>query len=157
MVTDGYKLQSDVSELDIAKVREQDGNNVRIVLDAFPNQQYDGKVVSVDAQEIIKTEDKYYRVNIIFDAAGANLRAGMSADATILSAMKKGVLRVPELAVYTDDRSKYVKVLLPGLDKAVSEDSLGRVPIKTGITDGDFVEITGGDLREGQIVAVSAE
>ena len=157
MTTDGYKLQSDVSELDIAKISEQDGNAVRIALDAFPGKQFDGQVVSVDAREVVKTEDKYYRVNIIFDAGGASIRPGMSADATILSSLKKGVLRVPALAVYSDGTSKYVKALLPGLSKAASEESVKRVEVQTGITDGDFVEITSGDLQEGQTVVVSAE
>ncbi|MFA6502754.1 MAG: HlyD family efflux transporter periplasmic adaptor subunit [Candidatus Paceibacterota bacterium] len=156
MITDGYKLQSDVSELEIAKVREKDGNVVRIALDAFPNQQFEGKVVSVDAKEVIKTEDKYYRVNMIFDAFGANLRSGMSADATILSTIKTGVLRVPALAIYNDGETKYVKVLKAGLTTAESEDSLERTEVLVGITDGEYVEIRGG-VREGQTVVVSAE
>jgi RND family efflux transporter MFP subunit len=156
MATDGYKLQSDVSELNIAKVHVPDGNTVHVVLDAFPGQQFPGKVVSVDAQEVVKTEDKYYRVNIIFDADGANIRSGMSADATILSSVKKGVLRVPELAVYTDGKTKYLKVLLPGLTKAVSEASVQKVTIETGINDGEYVEVLRG-AQEGQTVAVSAE
>ncbi len=156
MVTDGYKMQSDVSELEIAKVNETDGNDVRIALDSFPGRQFAGKVVSVDAQEVIKTEDKYYRVNMIFDPAGVTLRSGMSADVTIFSVAKQGVLRVPAIAVYTDGATKYVKVLPPGLDKAVSEASLKRVDIETGITDGDYVEVLSG-LTEGQTVVVSAE
>lgn len=157
MVTAGYKLQSDVSELDIAKVSEGDGNTVRIALDAFPGRQFEGKVASIDAQEVVKTEDKYYRVNIVFDAGGADVRPGMSADATILSGLKKGVLRVPALAVYSDGTTKYVKVLLPGLTKATSEESVKKVPVETGITDGDFVEVVSGELQEGQTVVVSAE
>ena len=156
MVTSGFKLQSDVSELDIAQVNETDGNDVRIALDAFPDRQFEGRVVSVDAQEVVKTEDKYYRVNMVFDAGGADIRSGMSADATILSSLKPDVLRVPALAVYTDGKTKYVKVLLPGLTQAVSEASLKRVDIETGITDGDYVEVLSG-LTEGQTVVVSAE
>lgn len=156
MVTNGYKLQSDVSELEIGLVREQDGNDVRITLDAFPGQTFTGKVVSVDAKEVIKTEDKYYRVNMIFDAGGANLRSGMSADTTILSATKRGVLRVPGLALYNNGTARYVKALSPGLSKAESEASLTRVDVQTGITDGDYVEILSG-LAEGQTVVVSAE
>jgi len=156
MVTDGYKLQADVSELEIAKINETDGNDVRIALDSFPGVTFSGKVVSVDAKEVIKTEDKYYRVNMVFDAEGATLRSGMSADVAILSVVKPGVLRVPALAIYTDGATKYVKVLAPGLDKAASEASLKRVEVETGITDGDYVEVLGG-LTEGQTVVVSAE
>jgi RND family efflux transporter MFP subunit len=156
MVTNGYKLQSDVSELDIAKIRETDGNIVRIVLDAFPGKQFEGRVASVEAKEVVKTEDKYYRVNIVFDAAGANIRPGMSADATILSAAKQGVLRVPELAVYRDGATKYVKALSYGLSSAESQSSLERVEIQTGSTDGDFVEVVSG-IEEGRTVVVTAE
>ena len=153
---DGYKLQADVSELDIGKVRETDGNVVRIALDAFPDQPFVGRVVSVDAKEVVKTEDKYYRVNIFFDAKGVDVRSGMNADATILSVAKKDVLRVPELAVYTDGKKKYVQVLAAGLAKAKSDASLTKVDVQTGITDGDQVEIVSG-VTEGQTVVVSAE
>lgn len=154
METSGYKIQADVSELDIAQVTE--GGDVRIALDAFPKQEFTGTVASVDAQAIIKTEDKYYRVNIIFDAGGAAIRPGMSADATILSSIRKGVLRVPELAVYTDDTGKYVKALLPGITKATSDASFQKTPVETGISDGNFVEIASG-ISEGQTVVVSAQ
>ncbi|MDD3531550.1 MAG: efflux RND transporter periplasmic adaptor subunit [Candidatus Pacebacteria bacterium] len=154
METSGYKIQADVSELDIAKVAE--GGTVRIALDAFPKQEFTGTVASIDAQAIIKTEDKYYRVNIIFDAEGAFVRPGMSADATILSDKKTGILRVPELAVYTDDTGKYVKALLPGLTKAVSEASFQKTPVETGVTDGNFIEIVSG-VTEAQTVVVSAQ
>lgn len=156
MVTTGYKLFADVSELDIAKVRESNGNGIRVRLDAFPDKEFDGKVASVDAKEVIKTEDKYYRVNMAFDALGASIRSGMSADVTILASMKKGVLRVPELALYSDETGKYVKVMPLGMTRASSESVLKKVPVKTGITDGAFVEVLSG-LTEGQIVVVSAE
>lgn len=154
MSTTGYKLQADVSELDIAKVSR--ANVVHVALDAFPGRQFIGKVVSIDAQEVVKTEDKYYRVNIVFDPGDASVRSGMSADATILSLVHKNVPRVPELAIYTDGKAKQVKVLLPGLTKAVSEASLKRIEVQTGITDGDYVEILSG-VAEGQTVVVSAE
>ena len=156
LVAGGYKLQADVSELDIAKVHESDTNNVQIELDAFPGQKFWGRVMSVDPQEVIKTEDKYYRVNIAFDAPDILLRPGMSADATILSGLKKNVLRVSELAIYTDGKNKYVKALLPGLDKAASNKSTQITEVQTGISDGEFVEILGG-LQEGQVVVASAE
>ncbi len=156
LITTGFKLQADVSELEIGKVRETDGNVVRVTLDAFPDREFSGTVVSVDTEEILKTEDKYYRVNIFFDPAGAPVRPGMSADATILSTKKNDVLRVPNLALYTDGKITYVKVLSPGLTKAVSDDSLQKVDITTGITDGDYTEVTSG-LSEGQTVVVSAE
>jgi len=154
--TYGYKLQADVSELDIAKIRGSNGNDVRVELDSFPGRQFFGKVLSVDSQEVVKTEDKYYRVNIAFDAGDATIRSGMSADIVILSVVKKGVLRVPALAVYADGKTKYLKILLNGLTQASTEASAKKVDIQTGITDGEFVELLSGP-EEGQIAIVSAE
>lgn len=156
IIANGYKLQTDISELDIAKVNESSENNVRIELDAFPGRQFEGRIISIDSKEVIKTEDKYYRLNIHFDAGDTNVRSGMSADTTILSKIQKGVLRVPELAIYAEGRDKYVQVLTPGLTKALSEESLNKVLIKTGVTDGQLVEVVSG-LDEGQTVVVSAE
>ncbi|MFA6408093.1 MAG: efflux RND transporter periplasmic adaptor subunit [Candidatus Paceibacterota bacterium] len=156
MMTAGYKLQADVSELDIAKVNEADGNIVRVALDAFPGRQFYGRVASIDSQAVIKTEDKYYRVNIVFDAGDANIRSGMSADATILSSIRKGVLRVPDIAVYRDGATKYVKLLPSGMTKATKLADLKRVEVQTGITDGEYVEIVSG-LQEGQTAVVTAE
>lgn len=156
LITVAYKLQADVSELDISKVKSSNGAGVIVELDAFPGEQFRGEVLSIDAKEVIKTEDKYYRVNILFDAPEKEVRSGMSADATILSIKKKNVLRVSELAIYNDGKQKYVKALLPGLTEAESEESLERADVKTGITDGEFIEIISG-ISEGRIVAVTAE
>lgn len=156
MIATAYKLQADVSELDIAKVHTSDTNNVRIALDAFPGKQFEGRVESIDSKEVIKTEDKYYRVNIAFNAADTEVRPGMSADVTILSANKKDVLKVSELSVYADGKDKYVKLLDPSLEKAESEKSLIKTPIVIGITDGEFVEVLQG-LKEGQTTVVTPE
>lgn len=154
--TVAYELQADVSELDIAKVQGADGSGALIVLDSFPDRQFHGEVISIDPKEIVRTEDKYYRVNMIFDASGKEVRSGMSADATILSVKKTSVLKVSELAIYNDGKKKYLKVLLPGLTEAESENSFRRADIATGISDGEFVEITGGAI-EGQIAVVTSE
>lgn len=156
LVTVAYKLQADVSELDIAKVKSSNGGGVIVELDAFPNEKFRGEVFSIDTKEIIKTEDKYYRVNILFDAPGKEVRSGMSADAIILSIKKSDVLKVSELAVYNDGKAKYLKSLLPGLTQAESEKSFRRMDVKTGITDGESVEIVSG-AEEGQVVVVTAE
>lgn len=156
LVTVAYKLQADVSELEIAKVKGSDGNGVLVMLDAFPGEQFRGDVTSIEPKEIIKTEDKYYRVNMLFDARGMEVRSGMSADVTILSTQKKGVLKVSELAIYRDGDRKYLKILPEGMTRISSEESLQRTDVETGISDGDFVEILSG-ADEGRIVGVSAE
>lgn len=146
--TPGHKIQSDVSELEIGKIREVDGNDVLIRLDAFPDLEFRGKVVSIDPQEVVKDEDIFYRVNIYFEARGTMVRPGMNADLTILVSSKDKVLKIPALAVYEKDGKKFVKILEGKKEK--------EIEIETGITDGESIEVISG-LSEGQTVVVSAD
>ena len=156
LVTTDYEVQADVSELDIAKVEASGENGVQLALDAFPGVAFTGAVASIDPQEVVKTEDKYYRVNIAFDPQGKTVRSGMSADVTILSTKKTGILKVSDLAVYKDGAASYLKLVPQGLQRVSTDSQLERTPIETGITDGDSIEIVSG-AQEGRIAAVSAE
>lgn len=142
------KIQADVSELDIVKIPENNSAPAIIDFDAFPGKNFPGKVVSIEPKEIIKDGDKYYRVNLYFEAGGIPLRSGMSADLEITVAEKKGVLLVPEFAVYKKDGSDFVKVLEGKKERETA--------VTVGITDGKSIEIISG-LTEGQIVVVSAD
>lgn len=148
LATTGHKIQADISELEIGKIREGDGNNVSIRFDAFPASTLKGKVVSVDAKEIIKEGDKYYRANVYLDPHGAEIRSGMNADLVIFVSSKENVLKIPELAIYKKDGGKFVAVLEGGIQK--------EVKIETGISDGESVEAVSG-LTIGQTIVVSAE
>ena len=143
------KIQSDVSELDIGRIREEDAGTVSIEFDSFPGVKYSGKVFSIDSKEIIEEGDKYFRINILFDAGSdtnRQIRAGMSADLVIYGITRTNVLAIPEIAVYKSGNKRYVKVLENGVVK--------EVEIETGISDDDVIEVTKG-LNEGQTVVVS--
>lgn len=141
------KIQADVSELDIVKIPENSGTEAAIKFDAFPGQNFIGKVISIEPQEIVKDGDTYYRIDLYFEASSTPIRSGMSADLEIAVAKKQNVLLVPEFVVYKKDGSDFVKVLDGKNEKEVA--------VVTGITDGESMEIISG-LTEGQVVAVSA-
>lgn len=143
------KVQADISELDIGKIKEGDGNAATIEFDAFPDEPYTGRVVSVEPQAVVKDGDKYFRLNVFFDRATSSehiIRTGMSADLVIKTSFRQGVLKVPELAVYKRNKQRFVKVLENGVPT--------EVEVKVGISNGESVEIISG-LSEGQIVVVS--
>lgn len=146
--TAGHKIQADISELEIRKVREVDGNDVLILLDAFPGQEFKGRVVSIEPKEIIKEGDKYYRVNIYLEEHGEIVRSGMSADLAINISFKENVLKIPEFAVYKKGDKTFVKVL--------ENDQQKEVEIETGISDGESIEVIKG-LDEDQIIVVPAD
>ena len=148
LATSGHKIQADVSELEIGKIKEVNGNDVRIRLDAFPDLEFNGRVVSIDPKEVVKDEDIFYRANIYFEARETNIRPGMSADLAIFISSKDNVLKIQALAVYEKGGKKFVKIPEGKKDK--------EIEIKTGITDGESIEIASG-LGEGQTVVVSAD
>jgi RND family efflux transporter MFP subunit len=144
----GYKIQADVSELDIGKIGNKTPQDVLIRLDAFPDQELKGKVVLIEPKEIIKEGDKYYRINIYFGAQDVPVRSGMSADLVISVSKKDNVLQIPEVAVYQKGGKKFVDILAGGKQEPRE--------IKTGISDGEDIEVVSG-LRQGEIVVVSAD
>lgn len=143
--TPGYKIQADISELDIGRIKE--GNAVSIKLDAFPEYVFSGKIISIDSREIIKDEDKFYRVNILTERPTVDIRSGMNADLSIFISAKDDVLKIPEFAAFKRGGKTYVLVL---------DDGYKEREILAGISDGEFIEIRSG-LIEGETVVAAGE
>lgn len=145
--SDGQKIESDVNELDIAKIQEDGTQHVTVKLDAYPEVLLKGHVMSVDALEVVKDGDTYYRTNILLDEEGPFvIRSGMSADVTYYVSTRENILTVPAFVVRKKEDQNVVTVLKDGKTK--------EVQVKTGATDGDRVEIKEG-LVEGDVVVSS--
>ena len=141
-----FKIQADISELEIGKINDSDGNNVSVQFDAFAGEMFSGKVVSIEPKEVLKDGDKYYRADIYFEDRGISIRPGMSADLMIKIQFKENVVKIPEIVVYKKDKKKFVILSENGNQK--------ETEIETGISDGELIEVTKG-LSEGQIVIMS--
>jgi len=103
-----FKIQADISELEIGKINDSDGNNVSVQFDAFAGEMFSGKVVSIEPKEVLKDGDKYYRADIYFEDRGISIRPGMSADLMIKIQFKENVVKIPEIVVYKKDKKKFV-------------------------------------------------
>lgn len=150
----GYKIQSDISELDIGKVRDVNGNSVLIRFDAFPGEDFKGKVVFIQPKEIIKDSDVYFRTEMFLDTPNEMIRAGMSSDVVIMLGFKKDVVKVQDIAVYKKDEKMFVKVLPKGAESLSG--NLKEIQVETGISDGEFIEIVKG-VDVGETVVVSSD
>lgn len=155
----GYKVQADVSELDIGKVRYVNGNDADVRFDAFPGKLFKGKVVFIEPKEILKNEDVYFRTNIFLDPlnGGTEIRSGMSVDVVLYGVIKKSVLVIPELAIKKRGGASFVDVAVgAAVREQVNPESLTERSVTTGVSDGELVEVVTG-LSEGEIVVVSAD
>lgn len=144
---DGFGVEVDLPEIDSIKVRT--GNAVAVVLDAFGDTTLAATVASVNRTETVVDGVSVYEARIAFTDADDRITSGMTADVTITTDKKEGVLAVPARAItYRPDGTTYALVRQAGSTKATATD------IATGLRGSDgFVEVTAG-LAEGDIVVI---
>lgn len=157
--SEGYKIQSDISELDIGKIRYVNGNDALVRFDAFPQATFNGKVVFIEPKEVIKDNDVYFRADVFLEKQDDEtmLRSGLSADVVFYGLLRKDVLMVPEIAIEKRGGLSYVKIAPSATSKEdVDIKTLVDQQVTTGVSDGEFVEILTG-LSQGEVIVVLSE
>lgn len=147
-----------VDELDIANIAV--GQTVSITADAVEDKTYTGTVTKVSVAGSSTGSATTYPVTIRIDETDG-LLPGMSVDATIELDSASNVLTIPAAALnrgntvlVTADSPSAVNgtaVAGPEGEDSTSSDYVS-VPVTTGVSDDDYVEITSG-LQEGDTVA----
>ncbi|WP_033154399.1 efflux RND transporter periplasmic adaptor subunit [Pseudobutyrivibrio ruminis] len=156
------KATADIDEAQIPSV--QVGQKVQIKTDATGDEVLNGTVVFVSptaTKNSTKTTDATsttasvsksratYRVDVQIEDANENLRLGMTAKMTFITASSENAIAVPSSDIKTsDDGSKYVVI-------QTKDGSTKNVTVTTGISDDFYTEITGGDLKEGEMIVES--
>ncbi len=142
-----------VDEMDILKVKQ--GMKATLALDALPGQSFDGHVASIANEGSAKNGVSTFGVTIHVDRPG-EIKAGMSAQASILVQHKQNILVLPiESVIQQGDNyvvNKLSPVSTPSPDGATAP-STEEQPITVGIHDQSQVEIVNG-LKEGELVSM---
>ncbi len=171
IATDLTKMQVDtnVSESDIGGAVQ--GDKASFTVSAFPGRRFRGQVIQARQAPISVQNVITYDVVIAADNPDLSLKPGMTATARIVTAERRNVLRVPVQALsYTP--------AAPGAAVAGSGRGQGRggrssapkpqqvwvldggkpraAPVTVGLDDDANAEITGGALKPGDQVIVSA-
>lgn len=142
-----FEVEVLISEADIAKVHT--GNKVEITFDAFGDEmKFSGSLNSIEPAQTEVQGVIYYKANIVFDPKGQAIKAGMTANVTIVSAEKDKALIVSSRAIIQKaDSSKVIRILK---DNAVTE-----YAVETGLKgDGGEVEVLSGS-SEGDVAVLS--
>ena len=87
------RIEAQVNEADVGVVAE--GNPATFTVDAYPDRQFEGRVTQVRLSATEITSVVTYTVIIEAANEGRKLFPGMTANVVILTAMRDGVLRVP--------------------------------------------------------------
>lgn len=91
------RIEAAVSEADVGNVAE--GQTVNFTVDAFPARKFQGKIQQVRFAANTNQNVVSYTTIVEVNNSDLKLRPGMTANASIIIAEKKGVLRVPNSAL----------------------------------------------------------
>lgn len=140
----GYKATLMVSRYDIEYVEL--GQKAKVTMGQTV---YDGTVSAISpvATSSDASGKPKVKVEISFDDKQARPTIGLEASVQIFTKEQKGVLNVPEKAIYTGDSGKYVFVLENGKAQ--------KRTIEAGASGEGYTEILSG-LSEGEIVVTQA-
>lgn len=128
---DKVRVVVDVPERYVGKVFL--GQNARIMVDAFPDTDFHGKVYRVSP--VVDTKTRSAVVEILTDNAAGRLKSGMFSEVKLITGARAGAIAVPAPAIVEEGGKSYL--FLPAGSTA------SRREVKTGITNGDFTEISG--------------
>ncbi|TKJ89547.1 hypothetical protein PaeCFBP13512_15640 [Paenibacillus sp. CFBP13512] len=140
-----------VDELDVLKIHQ--GLKATLQLDAIPDQTYNGKVSMIANEGAIKNGVSTFGVTIHLDQPG-EIKAGMSAQATILVEQKKNILVLPiESVIQQGNQYVVQKARVSAGTQNAQPDTTTEQKVSIGIHDDSQIEIKSG-LKEGDLVVI---
>lgn len=156
------QVDTNVSEADVGRVRVN--QPATFTVDAYPGQTFSGTVTSIRKAPINVQNVITYDAVIGVSNQDLKLFPGMTANVKILVNQRKNVLRVPNGALRYHPATETAPARSGGRnaapEKAVwildAKHNPQRVVITTGETDGTNTEVTGGGLKDGDLVIVAA-
>ena len=143
------RVIADIDEADIGGVK--DGQHVKFTVDAFPDDQFEGQVTQVRQQPTTESNVVTYEVVISAPNNDLKLKPGLTANVTIFTLEKNGVLAVPSKAL----RFMPNEALLQEDQQIADVEAKNKVwtlegttfkahAVETGTTNGVLTEITSG-------------
>ena len=143
------QVVADVDEADIGDVKE--GERVSFTVDAYPNDTFEGTVKQVRQEATTTNNVVTYEVVISAPNADLKLKPGLTANVTIYTAERKGVLAVPSKALrFTPTKETVGKMKIVDVQGAknkvwtIEGNSIVAHKVNIGMADGTNTQIIGG-------------
>lgn len=151
------QVVADVDEADIGDVKE--GERVTFTVDAYPDDTFEGEVKQVRQEATTTNNVVTYEVVISAPNADLKLKPGLTANVTIYTAERKGVLSVPSKALrFTPQKETVGKMKIVDATNAknkvwtIEGNSIVAHKVNIGMTDGTNTQIVGGIAEGTKIV-----
>lgn len=151
------QVVADVDEADIGDVKE--GERVTFTIDAYPDDTFKGEVKQVRQEATTTNNVVTYEVVISAPNADLKLKPGLTANVTIYTAERKGVLSVPSKALrFTPQKETVGKMKIVDVANAknkvwtIEGNSIVAHKVNIGMTDGTNTQIVGGIAESTKVV-----
>lgn len=151
------QVVADVDEADIGDVKE--GERVTFTVDAYPDDTFEGEVKQVRQEATTTNNVVTYEVVISAPNADLKLKPGLTANVTIYTAERKGVLSVPSKALrFTPQKETVGKMKIVDVANAknkvwtIDGNSIVAHKVNIGMTDGTNTQIVGGIAEGAKVV-----
>ena len=143
------QVVADIDEADIGEVKE--GERVSFTVDAYPDNTFEGEVKQVRQEATTTNNVVTYEVVIAAPNADLKLKPGLTANVTIFTAERKGVLAVPSKALrFTPQKETMGKMKIVDVAGAknkvwtIEGNSIVAHKVNIGMNDGTNTQIIGG-------------
>jgi HlyD family secretion protein len=153
------QIDTSVAEADIGHLHL--GQAVSFSVDAFQDREFTGTVEQVRLNPTIQQNVVSYNVIVAVSNDDGVLLPGMTANVRFTVNQRKAVLRVPNAALRYKPAGEDTDTIaaaapVPGKQALyrLEGDKPVSASVKTGISDNNYTEILGGDVKEGDKVIV---
>jgi HlyD family secretion protein len=173
------QIETSVDESDISRLRV--GQKATFTVDAYPDQQFTGEVIQIRNAPVVTQNVVTYVAVIGVSNKELKLKPGMTANVTVQTQRKDEVLRIPSAALRfklksgKEEKGKGRGSAAGGRQEQPAGGYAGKgggktapsqkvylltqgkpvpVAVATGVSDGSFVELVGGKLKENDEVIV---
>ena len=143
---DDMQIEAMVDESDIGQVKV--GQKVNFTVDAYPNENFSGKVRLISRKAETENNVIYYKVYVDVDDAKGKLLPTMTARADFVIASAENVLMVPLNCVYVEGKRRFVKVY--NTKTKESRD----VDVKLGLSNDSEIVVQTDALEPGEVLLV---
>lgn len=152
------QIETSIAEADIGSV--QIGQIVRFNVDAFQERQFSGTVKQIRLNPTVQQNVVTYNVVVAVNNADGVLLPGMTGHVMIGVGKRDNVLRVPNAALRFKPKKDNGEepVVKKGEKRSgatvhrLEQGEAKPVKVKTGLSDGTYTEIIGGELKEGDLL-----
>lgn len=140
-----FSVESHVPESEIGKLKI--GQEASIALDAYGSTRlFSGIIASLDPAAAIQNDIPSYTVQIAFSGTDDRVRSGMTANVSVSTTKKEGVLFLPARALFFKDGKQVVRKRVGDAEEEASvvigiRGKNGEVEILSGLSEGDVVLI----------------